>query len=193
MEYKLRRLEQEKLSKCIDVVGIPDVTVENAREKAKKLFHNALDVVVTDDEIINCSVKQLRTRPNNSSSNGNMNSNEDETEASASTNNAKSTSISIELVSPALKKAIMLSKKTHFKKLSGTLFEQNNKQKIYVNESLSSYFRALYAAAKNIKKREKLKFLWFSNSRILLKKGENGKVVIARSFEELNNIKSSDF
>jgi len=140
-------------------------------------------------------VKRTRSKPNDASSSasGSTNTNESEANQNDTTETFDRATISIELSSNSLKKEVMLGKKSNYKKLNAAVFNKNDKSKIYINETLSSYFRALYTAAKELKKREHIKFLWFKNSRILLRKDENSKVVIVRSFEDLNNIKQTDF
>jgi len=207
LEVKVHRLEQLKLKNKIDIVGVPNVTNENARELSLKVLTDALGVEISADHIVDCYTKTLRSRTNGTNSDsGNTNiisspnshadaatDDLDATNVNQNTNKSQRSIICVEFASPAHKKAVLLAKKSNKNKLKATLFDANNKNKIFVNESLSSYFRALLSAGRALKNEKKLKYVWFKNSLVHFKKTDKSKVVVAKSFHDLESIKNIEF
>lgn len=60
------------------------------------------------------------------------------------------------------------------------------KNRIFINESLSSHFKSLLWTAKNEAKRLGYKFCWFRNDRILVKKAENDKVFVISCLSDVH-------
>ena len=63
--------------------------------------------------------------------------------------------LTIEFSSTNFKKKVLSGKKNNYAKLKASLFDDNCKHDIYINESFTSYFPALYSALKKYKKEEK--------------------------------------
>jgi len=179
LECKVHRLEQDKLNRKVDVIGVPNVTNENALEIATKILSDALSIDTARENITNCYVKSVRKL----------------SEAAASNNSAvndvnKNNVLTIEFSSTAFKKKVLLGKKNNYVKLNASLFDNNNTNKIYINESLTSYYRALHLALKKYKKDNKFKYLWYNDARFLLRESENSKVVAVDSFVAFEKFKS---
>ena len=188
LESKVRRLEQEKLNCSIDIVGLPNVTNENSREMATKLIHDALSVNLSDEDVASCFVKSTQKK-----SSSNVNDADSEVGASnvnKVTNNIN-TIICLEFCSLATKKKVLESKKENYKKLNAELIDANVKNKIYVNNSLTNYYRALFSSLKTFKKERKLKYVWFKDNRFLLRESDCSEIVVVSSFEDLDTLKKS--
>lgn len=63
-----------------------------------------------------------------------------------------------------------------------TIFNNNNKSRIYINEHVTRQIRQLFWSAK-YKLKEKFKFIWIQNGRVLIKKSENEKKIFQITFE----------
>lgn len=174
LENKINKLEQDKLKNNVDIVGVPNASSTNALEITKKILCDALSMNITDDNIVNCFVKPTRQKPN-----------------TIDNSNATAT-ISVELSSFDLKKTVISSKKANYNKLNAAIFDKNKKNKIYINDSMTGYFRALYSASRAVKREKNFKYVWFKNSNVLFRKSESSKIVVVRSFDDLNKIKNTE-
>lgn len=176
LENRVSQLEQNKLSNCIDIVGVSNATNANARELSKKIISETLDVNISDENIINCYVKPARKK-----NNSNEASSSDGKNANV---NKMVTTIFCELSSAYVKKSVLLAKKTKFEDLK--------KNELYINESLTGHYRTLYNSSKDFKKEKKFKYLWYTNGQFLLRKTDKSKVVVIRSFDDLNKLKNNE-
>lgn len=70
----------------------------------------------------------------------------------------------------------------------GEEFKLNNNNKIYINDCLTSYNRALLEKAKILRVNNKCKYVWTRNSSILIRVKEGDKVLRIKSFEDLSNL-----
>lgn len=84
----------------------------------------------------------------------------------------------------------MMAKRTAKKKLKTSLFSAtgNNISNIFINNCFTSYNRALFLAASKVKKEKNFKYLWMSNSKLLLRKSENDRPVVINTFEDLDDL-----
>lgn len=60
--------------------------------------------------------------------------------------------------------------------------------KIYINESLCSYYKNLLRLAKEKAKQENYKFCWFRSNKILVKKTENTTPIVITRIEDLDKV-----
>lgn len=81
-----------------------------------------------------------------------------------------------------------MAKRNASKKLNTCLFNDQNKTRIYLNDSFTKYTRKLFMAAKKTKVEKKFKYLWFKNSNIFMKKAEGSEVIVVRSYEDLSSV-----
>jgi len=149
LERKVHKLEQDKLSNAIDIVGIPNVSNSNARELSQKLFLEALGTNIPDENIIDCFVRQARQKHNlEATDTAAENVNENPSHEST---NTKPTSVCVRFSSSSIVKSIMTAKKTAHDKLNAVIFDDNCNNKIFINATLTGYFRALFSEARKIK------------------------------------------
>lgn len=186
MESKLNWQQQHLLSNCIEIVGLSDVNDKNVMTKAKQLFHKALSIDVPDNKIEKCYIKKVRAKTNS--------------------NVDSSTSKPIICVSFSdlhTKQGIMNAKKTNKNNLNTRVngidgvggSGSNNSSRstkssskgsgIYINDSLTKYTQALFMKAKDTIKLKGVKYVWFKDNKILVRKVEGGKVISIRSFCDL--------
>lgn len=59
---------------------------------------------------------------------------------------------------------------------------------IYINESLSPYNRVLFGRCREFKKENGIKFLWFKNGKIRMRREEGSKVYIISTVSDLNDV-----
>ena len=178
------------------MVGVPNVNNDNAREVSLKIFRDALKVDIDNAEITECYVKHIRKSSDSndanrdaSVSNAPSSSNVDgDTNNSGSSNNNIKSVICIRFSSLRAKKLILDAKKIEKKQLNASLLDDNFKNKIFINESLTNYFRALLYASRKTKIDKKYAFVWYSNGRVLLRKDSGRKVVVVKKFHDLENI-----
>lgn len=60
--------------------------------------------------------------------------------------------------------------------------------KIYINETLSMENRFLFKEAKKLQKENKIKYVWSSNGKVLVRKSDGNPVIIVKNVESLNSI-----
>lgn len=184
LERKVNIMQQDKRKKFVDIVGVPDPIILNPVQTVIKICSDALGVTVKDDDIAYCFVKKIKNKSNNNINQpaGNNNNN---TGKSAVHSNI----ICAKFVSIACKQIIMDKRFSKNAKLNADIFgKEFASSKIYINDSLTSYNRALFKAAGNFKKSSNYKYLWIRNSSILLRKSDGTQVIRIDSFEDLNNI-----
>lgn len=110
LESKLNWREQKELENSIEIVGVPNVNHENAKECLSKIFSEALNVMVSNDEIEEFNVKRINARG-----------------SSSSKENFKNI-ICVKLASSESKKKIMMAKRTARKNLNTSLISNVNKK-----------------------------------------------------------------
>jgi len=115
LEANIER-EQQKLSKSIEIVGVPNATNNNACEPSQKLFKDALNVDVAIDDIADCFVKPSGRK--NSSQTKSAAQGTDVHNNNTSSNKA---TICVRFSSAAVKKSVLVAKKASTAKLAVTL------------------------------------------------------------------------
>lgn len=58
-------------------------------------------------------------------------------------------------------------------------------QKIYINDNLTTYHRALLGKTKALARQNNFKFAWYKNGKIMVRKNENEKIIIINKCEDL--------
>lgn len=172
LESKMNWLEQNKKQNMIEITGISNVDNNNALDLAKKVFCECMNVSIDSDDIDKCYFKKIMYKSHNNSA-------------------LKSRkTICVNFTSNEKKLKILKCKSTEEvkKKLNTSTFGDKDRNVIYVNHSFTKYTQALFMAAKEVKKNQHYKYLWFSNSNILLRKEENSKAIVIRSFSDLEKI-----
>ncbi|XP_017474973.1 PREDICTED: uncharacterized protein LOC108365454 [Rhagoletis zephyria] len=129
LESKLNWREQKLLENSIEIVGVPNVNHENAKECLSKIFSDALNVMVSNDEIEKFNIKRMNLRGYSPSK--------------VSFKNI----ICVKLASAESKKKIMTAKRTARKNLNTSIFSDVNNKNIYINNCLTNYNKALFLAA----------------------------------------------
>lgn len=169
LEKEVNYLHQKRRDKCIEIIGVPKVNDNNALNCAKKIFSDALNINITDDQIDNCFVKKIKKIDNFHSKNSYMDI------------------LCVKFVSLNCKKLVMKSKYSNKDKLTSRLFGCNvDVNNIYVNDSLSIFTRRLLKEAQALKKKKKIKFVWIRNGSVLIRKGDGDKVLVVNSLEDLS-------
>lgn len=73
-----------------------------------------------------------------------------------------------------------------YSKLQGIL--ENDDSPIFINESLSPYYRKLFFEAKKVKKEKKYTFLWVRDGKILLKKTATSQILKIKCLADLSKM-----
>ncbi|CAG5014235.1 unnamed protein product [Parnassius apollo] len=104
----------------------------------------------------------------------------------------------VTLNSVILKNQILKAFKEYNKKNSGgklnakVLAPEYPGQLIYVSENLTARTRRLFYLAREFAKAENFKHCWTANCRVLLRKEDNGKLIVLTSESQLSNLKSKN-
>lgn len=169
LESKLNWVEQSKKQNVIEITGISTADHTNAFDLAQKVFSNCLNLKVESNAIQKCYVKKILNKNSNNSA-----------------QNSKKV-ICVHLTSNDMKQKILKIKSAEEvkKKLNTSTIGEKQNEMIYINHSLTKYTQALFMAAREVKRVHHYKFLWFNNSNIFLKKEENSRVMVIRSFDDL--------
>lgn len=160
LESVLNWREQQLLSSAVDISGVPALTNENANECAKQILGTALSLSLSPGEITKCFVKKFK----------------------------KTNVLRIHFASSEVKNKVMTQKRKAKGKLTAKLFSDDHKNNIFINDSLTGYNRALLAVARKTKEAKSYKYLWVKNGRILLKKEDDGEVVLLKTFDDLSKV-----
>lgn len=142
------------------------VNNENALDVWNVLTNKGLNINLNDNDIEKCYVKKAIINRRKSERNV----------------------LYVHFCNYEIKQKIMKAKIRVKKKLNSSVIEQSGNNNIYINHSLTNYTKALFIQGKKVKKEKNFKFLWFNKSNLMLKKDENSRVIIVRSFDELMDI-----
>ena len=156
------------------MVGVSNVQKLDNTTLARKVFSDCLNVNISVDQIQNCYSKKIN-KPSTSGNN--------------ITGSASQEVLCVRFFADSSKKLIMQKKKSNSNRLlASTLGANYGNGSIYINDSLTSDTKKLYNAAKKVKIDKKYKYLWIRNATILMRKREGDRVVVVRSFGDLENI-----
>lgn len=152
----LNSVTQDKLSKNLMIAGIPYAEKENLPD----LIVKAASALQVDISKADFKVKRMFAKERNSSSN-----------------------VIVEFFDINLKQKLIKNKKHSV--LLPTQLGFNHTKEILMFHQLTSYNLELLAEARNTKNKFKLKFVWYQNNQILLRRAENAKIFAVRSKKEL--------
>lgn len=94
--------------------------------------------------------------------------------------------------SVACKRNIMSTKWDKKRNLNSGIFgNEFGNSRIFINDSLTSYNRALFKEASKLKSSHHYKYLWIRNSSILMRKSDGKPVIRIDSFEDLQKLVAS--
>lgn len=186
LERKINFLQQSKRKKFVEFVGVPVIDNHNAVHSVIKICSDGLGVTVKEDDIDFCYVKQLKTKSNN----------EQNAQATGINNNKQSSYYSnvicAKFFSAACKRNIMSTKWDKKRNLNSGIFgNEFGNSRIFINDSLTSYNRALFKEASKLKSSHHYKYLWIRNSSILMRKSDGKPVIRIDSFEDLQKLVAS--
>lgn len=176
LERKVNFLQQSKRKKFIEFVGVPSADNKNAVQSVIKICSDGLGVTVKEEDIEHCYVKKIKNK-----------------QQSAGSNNKKqpyhSNIICAKFCSVACKQNIMNKRFARKERLCAGIFGNEFVGKnIFINDSLSSFNRALFNAANKFKASNHYKYLWVRNSSILMRESNGKPVIRIETFEDLNNL-----
>lgn len=164
IELQLDKIEESSCSNVVEIFGIPENQNEDVRAIVKKVCDSGLGMNVNDTQILNC----FRT-----------NSNKKE---------VKSNRIMVFCQNKELRDEIV--KRGHDKKNS--LFAKNfgftSNEKVYINESLTTFKRNLLFKANEIKKNGKCKFVWVRDGNIMMRKNEGERILYIKTCSDLDKV-----
>lgn len=177
LENKVNLYEQERKRNFIDIIGIPDIQPNSAREKLFTLINIGLDEQIRDDEIEFCYVKQTKNTFSQILSDNNS--------ASKITSNI----LCVKFSSFAAKERIMKKKSTCKNKLNAAIFgDKCGGNNIFINDTLTAYMRSLLTETRKMKLQHQYKYLWVRNSSIYIRKNEGDKAIKIKNFDDLDKI-----
>lgn len=170
LQNRVNFLEQKQRDNIVEIVGLPDVNKTNAVGKALKLFSDGLNENITEEHIDSFYIKKIKSKkPNVSSVDGDI--------------------VCVKFISHNIKQKLLKKKREYNKRLTSKLFGNNcSNTRIYINESLSFHTRELLKAAEIAKKTKNYKYLWFTNSELLMRKKDGDKVIRISSKEDIDNL-----
>lgn len=185
LKNKLNYIHQHELNNSIEIVGLPipsPYSNVNCLSAVKKLLKDGLSLDISDEKIEKCTVKNFKQVKKDDSSNI-------ESHSSVRVPGNRQV-VYVKLKENSTKLQILRAKQSNKKMLNTSIFSSGKKQnkKIFINESLTNYNKALFMEAKKRKEEQKYKFLWHKNSKFFLKKNEDSAIILIRSFEDLKNI-----
>lgn len=153
------------------------------------LFSKALDVHVTENDLTSCFVKNTKASYAEVVSESNSAANKVLSENNSATDSNKQSIVSVAFSSFSQKERIMQKKFAEKKKLNAGVFgAEHSGKKIFINDTLTKFMRDLFKRAKEVVKEKEFKFIWVRNSTILLRKKEGDKVIIIKSFVDLDKL-----
>lgn len=169
LEREVNFLKEKSREKCIEIVGVPGLSNNNALDAAIKIFSEGLDTNINESLIDDCYVKNIKTKD-------------------ASGNNSSLDILCVKLVSLNKKKEIMRKRFTNKNKLNARLLGGDCNRKIFLNENLSLRTRNLLKAAQKFKLENNFKFVWVRNGKVLMRKKEGDSVIILNTIEDLRAV-----
>lgn len=160
LEKRLDDSEQVSRSNILEIQGIPPVPNENVLEIIKKVG-SALDVQIGDEMVDTC----YRVRKKDLTS-------------------KQTATIVVKFVRKAIKDEVMRMRRVK-RTFSTRHLGLADDTPVYINESLSSGRRRLFAKARELKKSRGFKYLWIRDGKILMRKKENDPVIHINSVDDI--------
>lgn len=167
LSARLNNLEQSSLNNSIDIVGFPLMkNKDKLRESLLDFFCDTLQTNISNENIIMCNQNKI------------INTDDNKTNSIV---NVKFDSI--------FKKNIVMSAKKKLKDNPVPFLNEKGieeKNDVYLNHSLTKNNRTLFNAAKKTKDNYKLKHLWISFGKILMRASDESEIKLIKSEEDLN-------
>lgn len=164
VELQLDKIEETSRSNILDIFGIPEKQSENVLEIVKKVCVSGLGMSVNYSQILNC----FRTKSNKK--------------------DVLSKRIMVFCHNKELRDDIV--KRGHDKKinLSVKTLGYSSNEKIYINDSLTTFKRNLLFKANEMKNSGKCKFVWVRDGNIMMRKVEGDRIVYIKTSSDLDKI-----
>lgn len=157
LKNKLNNIEQKELNKNLIVQGVPYEMNENIIDIVKNI-HSELQIPMNDQDFTAFRI-------------GN--------------DSVKQRPIKVIFSNEENKLKIMKSPRKIFLNTHNLGFSTSNK--IYLNHDMTKNNMDLFEQAQVYKKDNGYKYLWFNNGNILMRKDENGKVMLIKDVNDLKN------
>lgn len=173
LKDQVNNLAQDKLNNDIEINGVPVSENENLNVITSKLF-SKLEININKSDTINMYRQQSKHN-----------------------NSGLPSPIIITFRHNNIKNKIIEAKKDktiNFNEIctttsSSTDSEINEKRLIYINERLTKNNNYLFKKARDLKRKNKVKFAWVKNGRVLIRKTESSRVIIFNN----NTLNESNF
>lgn len=159
LKDKINDLEQSKLSKSLDIVG---VSLPENRSCSNIICDIAKNIGIeefTDSDIDDCFIVPKKK-------------------------DGGSEKIVLKFIS-TIKRDQWLKKRKHIKNIASNF---NKGKTFYINESLTSYYSNLFWKTKGRCKEKGFQYAWINHGKILVKKDPNASVIRIKSEKDINNI-----
>lgn len=170
LEKMANQNNQRLREKFIEIVGVNEniLSKQHAIKTAKNVI-NSTDAKINEKDIKNCFVKNSIGR-----------------------NKVKSKILCVEFEKLETKIKVLKAKGKKKSTLSNNnIFNLNDDSgKIFINNSFSNYYQALYMKAKKFKNDNDFSILFYKNFKFYLKKNEEGELLSFGSFDEFDKVTS---
>lgn len=166
-EIEIDRLKQQRLSKCFEISNVPVAEGENLLDITTCLCRE-IGVTIGEND-----VQEIFRTPSNLSLKSQI-----------------PPSIHVKVFTKTKRDEVLTRKREKRDLTTGILnTSSNNTQNssIYINEVLTKRNRYLFKLARDVKRKGKIKFAWFKDGRLLVRKTEKAKVIDVTSEKTLND------
>lgn len=165
LEKRIEDAESYSRRNCVEICGVPETPNEKIADviDVVKKVGIAVDMEITESMIDTCH--RLGRRQGTAEPRG----------------------IIVKFVR-RLDKDSLLAKKREKRQLSTRHMDLHSDRPVYINESLTSAQRKLFAMARQVKKEKSYKFVWHRGGRIFAKKEENGTVIAINNQSDLSKM-----
>lgn len=181
LNVKVGLLEQERLVNSVDIIGMPSVNKENLKSGVIDIIKERLDINLAISDITHCYAKKVFNKKISTSDNISQ----------TKKHHQNNPIVCVKFFSQTTKLNIMkkLKEQTKQKALNSDIDgSERETKRLFINDSLSKYTRAVFNAAKIIKVEKNYEYLWVKNGKIFMRKEEGNNYVRIYSIEDLNNL-----
>lgn len=166
VEYQLDKFEETSRSNILEINGVPVIANENVLDIVKNICESGLGMNVDNNQIQNCF--RLKSNKKDSKNPGKI------------------------IVLCANKEMrdhiIKLRRDKKHNNLNAKTLGFPTNEKIFINQSLTSYKRDLLFKANLCRKDGKCKYVWVRDGNIMIRKEEGGKIIYIKSSSDLDKI-----
>jgi hypothetical protein len=163
---ELSTLQQYTRKNCINIVGVPFEKNENITETIKKISAS-INFDFNSNMIDNCHRLSNKTNQN------------------------FPPQIVVKFCRNIDKEKFLQCKTKKGKLLAGDLGWENNNNIVYINESMSPFNRVLFLKGKELQKQNLLKYVWFRNGNVFVRRNEHSKRMLVTTAQDYDTIISS--